>query len=72
MMNELQRSLRTEDNLPDVQLSLAAREESPLADELGVNAGVVQPMNFQPFNDATQQRGRSWAVSNESPPRNLP
>jgi len=52
----------------------SSREEPDLAAayELGANAYVVKPVDFQQFADAVRQIGAFWAVLNEPPPSKLP
>ncbi|MDP3685022.1 MAG: response regulator, partial [Ignavibacteria bacterium] len=38
---------------------------------LGVNAYVVKPVNFNDFMDAVKQIGIFWAVLNELPPEGV-
>jgi CheY-like chemotaxis protein len=56
--------------IPVVMLT-ASREESDLirSYELGVNAFVVKPVDFQAFLRAIQDVGVFWAVLNEPAPR---
>ena len=55
--------------LPVVMLT-SSREEPDLKKsyELGVNAYVVKPVNFQDFITAVKQLGVFWAIINEVPP----
>jgi CheY-like chemotaxis protein len=55
--------------LPVVMLT-SSREEPDLAAcyNLGANAYVVKPVDFQQFVDAVKQVGAFWAVLNEPPP----
>ena len=55
--------------IPVVMLT-SSREEQDLVRsyELGVNAYVVKPVNFQQFMDSVRQLGCFWAVINEPPP----
>jgi CheY-like chemotaxis protein len=55
--------------IPVVMLT-SSREEQDLVRsyELGVNAYVVKPVNFQQFMDSVKQLGCFWAVINEPPP----
>ena len=39
--------------------------------ELGVNAYVVKPVDFQKFIDSIRQIGFFWAIINEAPPTTL-
>jgi CheY-like chemotaxis protein len=56
--------------IPVVMLT-SSREESDLVKsyELGVNAFVVKPVDFNAFFEAIQDLGMFWAVLNEPPPR---
>lgn len=56
--------------VPVVMLT-ASREESDLVKsyELGVNAFVVKPVDFQEFFKAIRDLGMFWAVVNEPPPQ---
>ena len=56
--------------IPIVMLT-SSREESDLVRsyELGVNAFVVKPVDFNAFFEAIQDLGMFWAVLNEPPPR---
>jgi CheY-like chemotaxis protein len=55
--------------IPVVMLT-SSREEPDLKKcyELGANAYVVKPVDFQEFFDAVKQLGVFWAVINELPP----
>jgi CheY-like chemotaxis protein len=55
--------------LPVVMLT-SSREEPDLKRcyELGANAYVVKPVDFQDFMEAVKQVGIFWAVINELPP----
>src|SRR5271167_1646591 len=55
--------------IPVVMLT-SSREEQDLVRsyELGVNAYVVKPVNFQQFMESVKQLGCFWAVINEPPP----
>lgn len=57
-------------NIPAVMVT-SSREEADLMKsyELGVNAYVVKPVNFQQFMDSMKSLGFFWAVVNEPPPR---
>ena len=56
--------------IPVVMLT-SSREESDLVRsyELGVNAFVVKPVDFNAFFEAIQDLGMFWGVLNETPPR---
>lgn len=62
--NPLQRQI------PVVMLT-SSREERDLlrSYELGVNAFVVKPVDFNAFFEAIQDLGMFWAILNEPPPR---
>lgn len=53
-----------------VVVMTSSREEQDLmrSYELGVNAYVVKPVEFQGFADAVRQVGAFWALINEPPP----
>lgn len=53
-----------------VVVMTSSREEQDLirSYQLGVNAYVVKPVNFQEFVEAVKQVGGFWAVLNEPPP----
>jgi len=53
-----------------VVVMTSSREESDLVTsyELGVNAYIVKPVNFQEFVTAVKLLGSFWAVVNEPPP----
>ena len=59
--------------IPIVMLT-SSREEADLIEsyQLGVNAYVVKPVDFQQFSDAIKQLGMFWAVLNEPPPVVIP
>jgi CheY-like chemotaxis protein len=56
-------------HIPVVMLT-SSREEQDLVRsyQLGVNAYVVKPVDFQQFLDSIKQLGIFWAVINEPPP----
>jgi CheY-like chemotaxis protein len=58
--------------IPVVMLT-SSREEQDLVRsyELGVNAYVVKPVNFEQFMESVKQLGCFWAVINEPPPHPL-
>ena len=60
-------------HIPVVMLT-SSREEPDLqrAYDLGVNAYVVKPVDFQAFVEAVKQLGVFWAVHNEPPPGSVP
>jgi CheY-like chemotaxis protein len=55
--------------IPVVMLT-SSREERDLVKsyQLGVNAYIVKPVQFQEFVEAVKQIGAFWAVMNEPPP----
>ena len=59
-------------NIPVVMLT-SSREEPDLlrSYQLGVNAYVVKPVDFQSFTDAVKQLGAFWALFNEPPPGSM-
>ncbi len=70
---EVLRAIRSDPamkTLPVVMLT-SSREEPDLKKsyELGANAYVVKPVDFQDFVEAVRQVGIFWAVINELPPR---
>ena len=70
---EVARQLKADPNtrtIPIVVLT-SSRESRDLEAcyELGVNAYVVKPVQFQGFVEAIRQVGAFWAVLNEVPPR---
>ncbi|WP_091738230.1 response regulator [Phenylobacterium immobile] len=60
----------TKRQIPVVMLT-ASREERDLlrSYELGVNAFVVKPVDFNAFFEAIQDLGMFWAILNEPPPQ---
>lgn len=60
-------------SVPVVMLT-SSKEEPDLTTcyELGVNAYVVKPVDFERFVDAVKQVGAFWAVLNEAPPASPP
>jgi CheY-like chemotaxis protein len=69
---EVLRAVRSDPSmktLPVVMLT-SSREEPDLKKsyELGANAYVVKPVDFQDFIEAVRQVGVFWAVINERPP----
>ncbi|HTB80697.1 MAG TPA: response regulator [Opitutaceae bacterium] len=58
-------------SIPVVMLT-SSREEPDLqrSYQLGVNAYVVKPVEFQSFVDAVKQIGAFWVLYNEPPPGN--
>lgn len=71
---ELLRHIRSDAVLKRIPVVIltSSREEKDLVNsyDLGVNAYVVKPVDFQQFIDAVKQIGRFWAVINELPREN--
>lgn len=69
---EVLRQIRAEPSLrliPVVVLTSSREEQDLLRSyELGVNAYVVKPVEFEAFAKAVEQLGMFWAVLNEPPP----
>ncbi|MGN6644635.1 MAG: response regulator [Verrucomicrobiota bacterium] len=59
-------------HLPVVMIT-SSREEQDLVNsyQLGVNAYVVKPVDFQKFVESIKQIGFFWALLNEPPPASL-
>ena len=56
--------------LPVVILTSSKEEQDIItAYDLGVNAYVVKPVDFESFLDAVESLGVFWALINERPPR---
>lgn len=71
---EVLERIKSNDDLKHVPVVMltASREESDLVKsyQLGVNAFVVKPVDFQEFFKAIQEVGMFWAILNEPhPPR---
>ncbi len=69
---EVLRQIKSDMNLktiPTVILT-SSREEKDLVEgyELGVNAYVVKPVDFEEFFRAVRELGLFWAIINEPPP----
>lgn len=69
---EVLRQMRAEPHLrflPVVMIT-SSREEQDLIHsyQLGVNAYVVKPVDFQKFVESVRELGMFWAVINEPPP----
>jgi CheY-like chemotaxis protein len=59
--------------LPVVMLTSSQEEKDLIASyNLGVNAYVVKPVDFQEFVCAMQKLGLFWAVVNQPPPGSIP
>jgi len=69
---EVLRTLKQDETLKSIPVVMltSSREEPDLqrAYELGVNAYVVKPVDFQAFIAAVRQIGVFWTVHNEPPP----
>lgn len=69
---EVLNSIRNDQKLKTLPVVIltTSREEPDLKKcyELGVNAYVVKPVNFQDFMTAVKQLGAFWAILNELPP----
>ena len=72
---ETLRQLRSEPRfkLVPVVMITSSREEQDLirSYELGVNAYVVKPVDFQKFVECIKQLGFFWALINEPPPAHI-
>ncbi len=73
---EVLRTIKTDEwlkTIPVVMLT-SSREEQDLVNSynLGVNAYVVKPVNFQDFIEAVRNLGAFWALINEPPPGSAP
>jgi CheY-like chemotaxis protein len=69
---EVLRQMRQDPNIRHVPVVMvtSSREEQDLVRsyELGVNAYVVKPVDFQKFVESVRQIGVFWAIINEPPP----
>jgi CheY-like chemotaxis protein len=69
---EVLRNMRGDPELKHVPVVMvtSSREEQDLVHsyELGVNAYVVKPVDFQKFVESVKQIGMFWAIINEPPP----
>lgn len=72
---EVLRQLRSDSALKAIPVVMitSSREEQDLirSYELGVNAYVVKPVDFQKFVESIKQIGFFWAIINEPPPGSL-
>lgn len=66
-MEDFKRIQLVEYNADEVELTPAERDLVE-SDRLGVNAGVVEPVDLHQFIEAVKQIGMFWAVLNQSPP----
>jgi len=68
---EVLRRVKADERLKQIPIVMltSSREEPDLkaAYQLGVNAYVVKPVEFQQFTDAVRQVGAFWAILNEAP-----
>ena len=69
---EVLRQMRSDPTLRHVPVVMitSSREEQDLVNsyQLGVNAYVVKPVDFQKFVESVKQIGFFWAIINEPPP----
>jgi CheY-like chemotaxis protein len=69
---EVLRQVKADPNLKSIPVVMvtSSREEADLVKsyELGANAYVVKPVDFQDFVRAVKDLGSFWAVLNEPPP----
>jgi len=69
---EVLRQMRGDDTLKHIPVVMitSSREEQDLVKsyQLGVNAYVVKPVDFQKFVESVKQIGFFWAIINEPPP----
>lgn len=69
---EVLRHMRSDATLRHVPVVMitSSREEQDLVNsyQLGVNAYVVKPVDFQKFVESVKQIGFFWAIINEPPP----
>jgi CheY-like chemotaxis protein len=69
---EVLRQMRNDEKLKHIPVVMitSSREEQDLLKsyQLGVNAYVVKPMDFQQFANSIKEIGFFWAIINEPPP----
>jgi DNA-binding response OmpR family regulator len=69
---EVLRQIKSDENLRTIPIVMltSSREEQDVVHsyQLGVNAYVVKPIDFQDFLNAVKEIGLFWAVINEPPP----
>jgi len=72
---EVLRQMRADENLKHIPVVMitSSREEQDLIKsyQLGVNAYVVKPVDFQQFANSVKEIGFFWAIINEPPPGSL-
>jgi len=72
---EVLRKMKTDERLKTIPVIVltSSREAPDLAEcyELGVNAYVVKPVDFQDFIKAVKELGIFWAAINEPPPNRV-
>ncbi len=72
---EVLRQIRATPHLKEIPVVIltSSREESDLLQsyELGVNAYVVKPVDFEEFTSAVAKLGCFWALLNELPPEKV-
>lgn len=72
---EVLRKVKSDEKLKTIPVVMltSSREEPDLKEsyQLGVNAYVVKPVNFQDFVKAVKQLGVFWALLNERPPGSI-
>jgi len=70
---EVLRKMKSDERLKTIPVIVltSSREAPDLAEcyELGVNAYVVKPVDFQDFINAVKELGIFWAAINEPPPQ---
>jgi two-component system, response regulator len=68
---QVMKQIKTDENLKSIPVVMltSSREEKDLVDSynLGVNAYVVKPVNFEKFIDTIKQIGLFWTLINEPP-----
>ena len=73
---EVLRTVKTDPSLSAIPIVMltSSREEQDLIKsyQLGVNAYVVKPVDFQAFMTAVSELGAFWAIINEAPPGSIP
>jgi CheY-like chemotaxis protein len=73
---EVLRTIKADEELKTIPVVIltSSREEQDLVSsyQLGVNAYVVKPVNFQDFIEAVKNLSAFWALINEPPPGSAP